>query len=669
MTGAPVPGRLPRFAAVLLLVGGMVLGGGCAWLGDRHPDAAELREQGRAAAEPGYTYGHGTGETPEEARQSALYEIAGEVVTAVRGEQREVFRSLQRRGEVAGDEVERDTELELTATVASVSHVALEGASVVAEQRVAEGWYVRVRLPDGRMDRLRAQARRNAPAMAQFELTEAVPEDRPGQRFARAARGHQTVVRTGVGDERLYSPRLGETTFAAYFEETAREAAAQLQVIPVVTDGEVRFVAVDRHSLRPQPNLKLRIGGMTLLTDDNGRTAARSLRGLGGEIRVQVLGAPDQPAGLPAQFCCLVALQPEAWADAEQATLYLHTQPAGAVVRIDGRDYVTPARVPVRPGQRYRIRVLDTAEYRGETATVEVGERSPAAYFSARLTERQYGHLDLRAAGRHSVIRLDSHDHQEPGAIRRPAEAGAYTVRVTRDDPDYQDVVDELVLRPDQRIERRYKEPRYRHPYHYGWRWGVSVGSLGGEPYDSYRLPGSDGGVDYSDRPDGFDGLTRVERDGELNVHFGVQGQYFADRLPVTASGSLGLRSVSYRVEDVAGQRADVDLDTVQLTIGAGLWRPLGETGVGWLTANQAWERSRWDDDESAVPMPGGRSSNRYPFLELGGQWGPWLVSARIAAGGEGLRPLLLVGLGGTAMERGYRLPAEVEARPGTHFD
>ncbi|ABM62815.1 hypothetical protein Hhal_2051 [Halorhodospira halophila SL1] len=659
-----------RHAALLLAAALGLGGGGCALLGERYPDAAELREQGRAEAESGYTYGHGTGETPEEARQSALYEIAGEVVTAVRGEQREVFRSLQRRGEVDGGEVERATEVELTATVASVSHVALEGARVVAEQRVAGGWYVRVRLSDQRMAQLRAQARRNAPAMAQFELTEAVPEDRPGQRFARAARGLQTVTRTGVGDQRLYSHRLGETTFAAYFEETARQAAAQLQVIPVVADDEVRFVAVDRHSLRPQPNLKLRIGGMTLLTDDGGWTAGRSLRGLGDEVRVEVLGAPDQPARLPAHLCCLVSPRRDDGAGVERAALYLHTEPSGAVVRVDGRDYVTPARVPVRPGERYRVRVLETAEHRGDTATVRVDEQTPAAYFSVRLTERQYGHLDLRADGRHSLIRLVRHDHQEAGAIRRPAEAGAYTVRITRDDPDYQDIVDELVLRPDERIQRQYTEPRYRRPYHYGWRWGVTLGVLGGEPGDGYRVPGSDGNVAYGDRPDGVGELTRLERDGELNAQLGGQAQYFADRLPVTFAGGLGLRSVSYEAEGVTGEREDVDLDTLQLTLGAGLWRPLGGEGVGWLTANQAWERSRWDDDDAVnLSLPGGRSSNRYPFLELGGQWGPWLVAARVAGGDGGLRPVLLVGFGGTAMERGYELPPEVEARPGSHFD
>ena len=266
-------GRLRlRWAALLLP---LVLSAGCAGFGDRHPDGDRARMEGRQAELPGYTYGHGTGETPEAARRAALQEIAGEVVTAVRAQQQEVFRSLRRRGEIPEDEAELTTELELTAVVASLTHVELEGAELDAEVRIRDGWYVRMRMPSRRMESLRDQARRNAPALAQFEIVEGVPEGEPGRRFRLALRGLETARRTGVTDRRLYTPEIGETTFGSYFEETARRAAARLQVIPLVDGEEVRFAVVDRETLQPQPGFAIRVGHRELVADSGGVTAAR----------------------------------------------------------------------------------------------------------------------------------------------------------------------------------------------------------------------------------------------------------------------------------------------------------------------------------------------------------------------------------------------------------
>ena len=661
-------GRGERLAALAVLLGVSGFIGGCGTFGERLPDAAELREEGREAARSGYTYGHGTGATPEEARQSALYEIAGEVVTAIRGEQREVFRRLERRGEASESEVERATELELTATVASISQVVLEGARVESERRVEQGWYVRVRLDDRRMETLREQARRHAPALAQFELTEAVPEGEPGRRFIRAARGLETVARTGVRDERLYSPERGQTTFGAYFEAEARAAVERLQLIPVVADGEVRFVVVDRETLRPQPGLGLRIAGRTAVTDEAGQTGGRRVGDLPREVAVEVLGAPGQAVRLPAQTRRLATLQPRAWADADRATLYVHTAPAEAVIQINGREYVTPARVAVAPGETYTVRVYGTETYRSDAARVRVGAGSPAAYHSVRLTERQFGYLDLAAEGRNTRLRLESHDDWEAGAIQREAEAGRYAIRVTRDDPRYQDIIDELVLRPDERIRRRYVEPRDRQPYHYGWRWALTLGQLGGEPGDAYRLPGEAGSVAYGDRH-AIAGVERLERKNELNLQLGGQGQYFADRLPVTVSGGLGYRLEPFEVRPTGGGVGDeeVDLTTVQVYAGVGLWQPVAG-GQAWITANQAWERSRWGS-EGDVDLPGGWVSNDYAFAEVGGQWGGWAFGARLADGDSGLGPLLWVGFGATDIHQGYRRSPETRARPGVDYE
>ncbi|MFW6278087.1 MAG: hypothetical protein ACOC1T_01615 [Halorhodospira sp.] len=370
-----------------VLLGGVV--GGCGLLGERYPDAETLRAQGRAEAQSGYAYGHGTGERPEAARQSALYELAGEVVTAVRGEQQEVFRSLERRGEVGSREVEQATELELTSTVASLTQVALEGASVEAEQRTDQGWYVRVRLPQSRMDELRARARRHAPAIAQFELTEAVPETEPGRLFARAAQGGETVARLGLGEERVYSPRFGEMTFAAYFEHAARRAVERLQLIPVVSGRRIRFVAVDRESLRPQPHLRLRIDGLTHITDDSGWTGERSVRGLREQLPVEVLGTAQRRFDRDPMLCCVLTPRGQVHDGRDRAVLYIHSRPPEAVVRVNGQVYRTPARIPVDAGREHYLRFPETSSYRGRSMGVYVDAQAPAAYRSVRLSERR----------------------------------------------------------------------------------------------------------------------------------------------------------------------------------------------------------------------------------------------------------------------------------------
>ena len=657
-------------AAVLAAALGAL--GGCGVLGDRAPEAGDLREAAREAEASGYTYGYGTGDTPEEARQAALYEIAGEVVTAVRGEQREVFRSLERRGEARARDAERMVERELTATVASTSHVILEGASVVGERQVAEGWFVQVRIDDRRLAELRERARRQAPALAQVELLEAMPEPEIGRRFAQAGRGLETVERLGLGDERLYLPDRGETTFDAYLRSVAREAAGRLELIPLRDGDELRFVAVDGESLRPQEELRLRVGGRELRTGGDGRTETLSAGRWARSVDVEMLGARGQrvPFGTGERFAGSVS--PEAWAPAERATLYVHTRPAGAVIEVDGEEYVAPARVPVASGAEHRIRVYGTEEHRSKQVRVAVPEGSPAAYRSLALDERETGTLELSARGRDTVVRLESHDGREREAVERTAEVGRYRVRVTRDDERYQDVVDTFVLRPDERVRREYRAPRYRYPYHYGWRLGISLAAVGGGPHSGFRVPADSGRVDFGDRVAGIEAVDSLDRDSELAAQLGIQGQYFMDALPLTGVGELSYRIDSFEAEqerEVTDLSTDeIDLETLQVAVGAGVWHPVGG-GQGWLTGNLAWASSRWDDDNAAISMPGGRASNTYPFIELGGHWGGWLVTARVSDGDRGLRPMLTIGFGHAHMERGYRYPAEVEARPGVHFD
>ncbi|MBK1727729.1 hypothetical protein, partial [Halorhodospira neutriphila] len=394
----------------------------------------------------------------------------------------------------------------------------------------------------------------------------------------------------------------------------------------------------------------------------DGWTAAGAVDGLGAASPVVVVGEPGgRRPPLPASARRSGTLRPGQWRSPEQATLYLHTQPAGAVVAVGGADYTTPARIPVEPGRTYTVRVYGTDAYRGTRIEVRVGPDTPVAYRSVALTERRFGELDLSAAGTGTVICLEDHGVRAP-AIQRPAEAGRYRVRVSRGGERYQDIVDALTLRPDERIRRHYAAPRDREPYHYGWRWALSLAALGGEPGDAYAVPGDGGEVPYEALAAEIDAVESASR-GALSLQLGVLGQYFADALPVTAAGGLGYRLARFDVtaEGPFGttREAQVDLGTLQATVGLGLWHPFS-AGPAWLTVNRAWERSRWADGEAAVAMPSGRAGNAYTFVELGGQLGPWSVAARLGTGEGGLRPLLLIGLGAAQMTAGYRHPPQV---------
>ncbi|MBK1735540.1 hypothetical protein CKO15_09640 [Halorhodospira abdelmalekii] len=675
-------------ALMVALLGATLVG--CATSGrEAQPQSADaLWAQARDEERAGYAYGHGLGETPEAARQAALYQLAGQVVTAIRGEQREVYRSLERRGELgtpAGDAVERLEELAFESTVASLSHVAIAGAEVVREQRAAEGWVATLRVSDARMERMRAEAATLAPALAQFELLEATPVNRPGLRLDRAMNGLETVRRLDLEKRRLYVPERGETTFAVYFNEKARSAVERMRVLPVVDTGSnterstgrsgeaerVRFIVIDDETLQPQPGVALTLAGYRLVTDREGWTGALRLDDLSSQVEVIAERGGRREALLSREQRRIDTLYPRRWRELEEATLYLHSEPPGSVIELDGRGYTTPARVAVTPGRSYRLRLLGSDEHRDEVQRIEVAAGSPAAFYSVRLTERRFGELDLRTQGRNTRIHIEGHEGLSAAAIRRPAEAGRYTVRISRDHPRYQEVIDEIVVEPGERVQRVYAEPLDRYPFYYGWLWGLMAGVTAGEPGDRYRVPGPDGEIDYIDLPQAHEELEEIARIVP-NLQLSGVAAYFARSWPLLATGSLGYRYERYEV-DVLDSNDDttssdtVDLGSWQLTAGAGLWRPVG-VGVGWLTLNYAWEQSRWGDSGADISMPGGSAQRDYLFIEAAGRYEIWSFGLRVADFDAGPGVVGWLGIGASQLDANYQRPAQVEARPGVHY-
>lgn len=685
--------------AFLLVVFGLVLVA-CAGIGQRLPSGPELREQILRQEQSGYTYGYGLGETPEKARQAAYYQIAGEVVTAIRGEQREVYRLLQRRGELAEGDIELAEELKFESTVASLSHVFIEGAEVVSEQRSADGWVVAVRVPERRMADMRVRAREQAPALAQLELTQATPDSRPGLRFQRALSGLETVKRLGLETQRTYIPERGETTFLAYFSEMARDAVESIQAVPVVEDGRVRFAVIDRESMRPQPRLNLTIDGYSLVTNSSGWTDGRRLEDLSFEAKVIVEGRNRSHRRLLSEAQRRAdILYPRRWSSQGQAVLYLHSEPAGAVMQVGGREVVAPARVELDTGREYLLRVKGAVDYRYRQERINIDAGSPAAYYSAKLTERRFGELDLTTRSDKAVIRLE--DRGIAGkTIERRAEAGTYRVRVSRDSPRYQDIVDEIVLREGERVRREYVEPPDRFPHYFGWRWGVNLGLYGGEPGDEYLLPAADEeGLAWADFGSESADIASISR-GEANLQLGATAHYFTRTMPLVFTAEVAYRREQYAIESatfgpggsdredgsasalaaggsggtvqgggVEAKTETVDLFNWQGSLGVGLWRSIG-MGVGWLTLNQAWQSGSWGDSgaEAGIDMPAGRVEHSYLFVELGGSYQIWGFGVRVADLNTGPGAMLWVGVGGSQMDGAYQRPAEVQARPGVHY-
>lgn len=664
------PGR-GWVARLFLLVSFALVGPGCGTFGEHLPAGGEVKGQLREQEEPGYTYGYGLGEDLEGARQAAYYQIAGEVVTAIRGERREVYRLLQRRGEAEEKDVELAERLEFESSVASVSHAMIEGAEVVGERRYVDGWAVSVRVPERNMERMRERVRDQAPALAHLELIQATPDSRPGLRFQRALSGLATVEGLGLGDQRLYLPQRGELTFASYFTEIAREAVERIQVIPVVHGSRVRFAVVDRESLRPQPRLALNIDGYSLITNSSGWTDERRLDDLSVAAEVVVEGRNRSHSRLPSEEQRSAdILYPRRWSSQGQAVLYLHSEPAGAVMQVGGREVVTPARVNLDAGREYMLRVKGTVDYRHRQELINIDAGSPAAYYSAQLTERRFGELDLSTRSDDAVIRLE--DRGIAGkAIERRAEAGTYRVRVSRDSPRYQDIVDEIVLREGERVQREYTEPPDRLSHYFGWRWGVNLGLYGGEPGDEYPLPADDeeglAWADFGAEDDDIESISRIQ----AGVQLGATAHYFTRTMPLVFAAEVAYRREQYAIE-FQGQGGGswtetVDLFNWQGSLGVGLWRLIG-MGTGWLTLNQAWQSGYWGDGSSEIPIPEGRVEHYYPFIELGGSYKIWGFGVRAAYMDAGPGAMLWLGVGGSQMDGAYQSPAEVRAQPGVHY-
>lgn len=682
---------------------------GCAALpfGERIT-TSDLEERGREDTRgvSGFVFGHGVADDPADARQMAAEELAQQLLTHVRSEVRISERELQQ--EESRDRVS-SLERELESSAAAMANAALEGVETDLEMEADDGWYVRLRIAEHRMEELRQRARRQAPALAQFELTTQYGDERPGVRLRAALRGLAVVERTGVGDDRVYHPTTGATTFSSYFQQVVLESVEALRVVPLVEEEQVRFAVVHAETLAPQPGLAIEVGERALRTNRGGITDSLSRDDLDEAVAVHAVGyaeelgdgAEGEAWAHPGRSLLYVTnFDPNDWA-ADTTEVLVHTAPTGVLARMDGDERVTPARFRAEAGTTARLVIPVTDDHRGHQASLDIPDGAPFVYTSVSLDERHFGKLRLEAEGRHSRIRVEGrHGEWETSdnRFREVVDVGRYDITIFReDDGDYQRIDDQVTVLEDQQLDRDYVAPRYREPYTRGSRFTFSLLRFGGEPLGGYTLPWAFGDdIDYDDFSDDYG----ASEDG-LNFDMMGQGQRFTDTLNIALQGEFGLRSRSFDIgttdpDQGSNQERDILVNTddgelslsgFQLALGAGLWRTFGN-GVGWLTANQAFESMSWSDDSQVEVCRGteysggfitgncegetdtlssSSVSNSYTFAEIGiTSGGGWTASLRVPA--DLTAAHLMIGFGGLAIDSGYAHPASVDAARGRHY-
>ncbi|MFO8155091.1 MAG: hypothetical protein ACQERR_07660 [Pseudomonadota bacterium] len=681
---------------------------GCAALpfGERIT-TSDLEQRGREDARSvnGFAFGHGVGDTPGEARQMAAEELARQLLTHVRSEVRITERELQREEE---REHVSSLERELESSAAAMANAALEGVETDLEMEAEDGWYVRLRIDQRRMEELRQRARRQAPALAQFELTTQYGDDRPGLRLRAALRGLAVVERTGVRDEQVYHPATGATTFGSYFQQVVVDSVEALRVVPLVDDDRVRFAVVHAETLAPQPGLAIEVGTIPLRTGRDGLTDSLPRADLSESAAVHAVGyserlgdgAEGERWAHPGRSLLYVTnIDPADWEDSGTAEVLVHTEPTGVLASLGDDERMTPARFRVPTDRTVRLVIPVTDEHRGHSETIDIPDGTPYAYTSVSLAERHFGQLRLEAEGRGSRIRVEGRNGEWQTTDNRFSEvvdAGRYDITIFREENgDYQRINDQVTVLEDQTLERDYVAPRYREPYTRGSRFTFSLLRFGGEPLSGYTLPWAFGDdLDYEEFADDYG----ASEDG-LNIDLMGQGQRFTDTLNIAFQGEFGLRNRSFTIgrEDPGdtGERdiltgtdeGDLSLSGFHMALGAGFWRTVGD-GAAWLTLNQALETMSWSEDSQVDVCRGsdysgsalfgacdgeldtltsGSVSNSYRFVELGlAMGGGWNMALRVP---EALNAAhLMVGFGGVFIDSGYAHPAATNAARGRHY-
>lgn len=647
---------------------------GCAVFSNLHTDAELLRQQGMldVAHIQGYQFGHGVGLTQQEAIDAALSELGQTVFVQVRSE----ISSL-RQAAIKEEGKTPDYTSYFAASSHSFSNVEISGHSIDARIPARSGWYVRVKISQEDVVKLRQELQRTAPLIAYLEVLATQNTLHPGRQLKFAVRGLQEAQRLGVDDQRITGSDYGGLSYAAYFNMQIQAAINLLLPLPYIEDNQVRVALINKQNFAPIAGVWLAVGEQQVVTDKNGITAAVDLSILSQMDSFAILALGDQNA-LTATNISLDTLLIEQInladiTNPETTTVFVHLDPADAHVELNGYTQTVPTFFNVPAAKPVTLTVHESDQYQEKNYTLRTQGRR-YVYVTDTLIERKYGQLtlDFVRPDNNFVISVQNQKGEDlaiGNSIDEAIEIGRYSVQINHvTNPEaYQTVTDgPILVRENQQVQRSYQRPLHRRPWTRGTAFMLNYG-FGSKLGDDYLLPTAQATE------------TKMQDFKQLNCSGGCPGQDFhlrkvshidlqALKLFSTASfllsGTLGITEAEFKLDN----QQEISLQGFGAGIGAGFWTSkLGS--LSWISANYKAEYLHWDDKHRAVQQQNMDAYvlNTYPYVEVGILLG--VVAAGIRVPDPNIAaPEFFIGLGKANIESGYKHAEAASATRGLHY-
>lgn len=284
----------------------------------------------------------------------------------------------------------------------SFSNVELSGHSVDERKQARDGWYVRVRISQEDIVRLRQELQRTAPLIAYLEVLLDENELHPGRQLKFAIRGLKEAQRIGVADQRITGHSFGGLSYSAYFNMQIQDAINLMLPLPYVENNQVRVALIHKHTFAPIAGIWLSVGGQAVITDKNGITTPVALSAIQARnttatnspssFALHALGDRDAFANSSLGLDSLLVEQVDL-ADIlnpEITTVFVHLHPADATVTLNRYTQTAPTFFNLSSGVPAVLVVEESNQYQKKEYEIKTAGRR-YAYITDTLIERKYG--------------------------------------------------------------------------------------------------------------------------------------------------------------------------------------------------------------------------------------------------------------------------------------
>lgn len=635
-------------------------------------EAELLRQQGvmEVSQIKGFQFGHGVGLTEQEALDSALSEIGQTVYVQVRSE----ISSIQQTA-IKEEGKTPDYTSHFAASTHSFSNIELSGHIIHARVQARDGWYVRVKISQENIVKLRQELQRTAPLIAYLEILLEKNELHPGRQLKYAVRGLKEAKRIGMADQRIAGHSYGGLSYAAYFKMQIQDAVNLMLPLPYMEENQLRVTLIHKQTFAPIAGIWLLVGGQKVVTDKNGLSSPISLPIKSTSITLLALGDQDALEGSSLSIDTLLVDQIELAeiTNPETTTVFVHLHPADIEVTLNKYTQTTPTFFNVPSGEPVTLIVEESNQYQSRHYSIKtLGRRY--TYLTDTLIERKYGQLtlDFMRPDNNFIIRVENQRGNNIAATSRfdeEVEIGNYSVQIshiTRPD-DYQSVTDSPILvRENQHVRRSYQKPLNRQPWKKGTAYLLNYG-FGSKLGDTYLLPTVNDTetemIDFKESscsggcPGQSFHLKKVN-------HIDLQAFKLFNTASLAVSGSIGVSIAEFELD----KKHEINLWGVGTSIGAGFWTSkLGS--LSWVTANYKAEYMHWDDKNNILEQNKMDSYvlNTYPYLEAGTLLGFVSVGVRVPNPNI-VAPEFFIGLGLETIQSGYKHSKTIAASRGLHY-